>query len=657
MSPRSLLLLSALLLAALASAQLNMRDLFVSYWVNSTSLMKLCAIDAPSRCYYVPHVDDVDTSKTLVIITYRCGASVCSITNPIGDYYLLRYVASSNRPWHVVDIPRPGLLYSTSSFSIGPAGSSARTPSASYTVCGRTYQHAYYVSGAGSYNITPFRPPYYIVDLSTCREYRIAAYTSQVVNITTLWYSLYIATMYPDVFRIYYANRGHALNGTLHAYFTYFYAFLAPPGQGFYILGPYVAPTLVMPMYYGGSGFYSYRGPVAYDVWRNYRLSGGAPGNMYIHYNIGWPPGDGFFVAVLLGATAQGLAELAYIAENSTGYFMMRPISAVGGGYALFSRRYDVVHVALKDAFYVYDTRGIACPIALYNVGWALNRLDRTYEIEICNNRTDVVIVGLSAEGMIPSDRFGSIIMPGYYVYMYADVVKPRNCTRLRWDAAVAARPHLRVFVTPQDMCGNTRFIISTTNYNPGWRYNLVGNSLVPVGPISPDYSYALTWLDLLKYLSQLYNLTLSDLLKALNATKSSNATKPFNLTNIFSMRQFLGTIRMDSATSTWLRATLNELQKWRVVGAPAGGAVSASLQAPSALAASAAAVAVATAWAASRRSLATAAFLAGFAILATALFTAALYGATVTAALVVVGVMLMAVGAATAWQKQTGEE
>jgi multidrug efflux pump subunit AcrB len=65
----------------------------------------------------------------------------------------------------------------------------------------------------------------------------------------------------------------------------------------------------------------------------------------------------------------------------------------------------------------------------------------------------------------------------------------------------------------------------------------------------------------------------------------------------------------------------------------------------------------VATAWAASRRSLATAAFLAGFAILATALFTAALYGATIAASLVMAGVVLMAVGAAAAWQKQTGEE
>jgi hypothetical protein len=42
---------------------------------------------------------------------------------------------------------------------------------------------------------------------------------------------------------------------------------------------------------------------------------------------------------------------------------------------------------------------------------------------------------------------------------------------------------------------------------------------------------------------------------------------------------------------------------------------------------------------------------------LATALFVVALYGATVTAALVMAAVILMSIGAAAAWQKQTAEE
>ena len=656
MSLRSALL-PALLLVAFAAAQVNMIDQFLSYWSNSSDLLKLCAVDAPSRCYYVPKVDNVDTSKILVIITYKCGTSTCAITNPVGDYYMLRYVSVADRPWYVVEIPRSGLLYSTSSFSIGPPGSSVK-PSTSYTVCGKTYPYAYYVPMAGSYNITPFRPPYYIVDLSTCREYRIAAYTSQVVNITNLWYSLYLATIYPNVYKIYSANRGYALNGTLHAYLTYFHAFLAPPGQGFYILGPYVSPTLVMPKYYGGSGFYSFRGPVAYDVWSNYRLAGGAPGEMYIHYNIGWPPGDGFFMAVL-PATAQGLVELAYIADNSTGYFMMRPIGTSGGGYATFHRRFDIVHVAVKDALYVYDTRGAACPIAYYNVGWALNRLDRAYEIEICNNNTYAAYVVLfyGTVGSVIPPIIPSIILPGFHLYMYGDRVEPGSCARLRWDSAISAKPYLRVYTTPQDVCNNNNYVLSTTSYNPSWRYNLIGNSLVPVGPISPDYNYAPQWLELLEWLSQLYRNLQGNFTRYLNATRGTNATA-LNLTDFYaSMPQFLGTIKMESATSTWLRTTLNELQKWKVVGPVVGGTVSVSIQAPSPLAASAAAAAVATAWAASRRSLATAAFLAGFAILATALFVVALYGAIITAALVMAAVILMSIGAAAAWQRQTGED
>jgi hypothetical protein len=240
---------------------------------------------------------------------------------------------------------------------------------------------------------------------------------------------------------------------------------------------------------------------------------------------------------------------------------------------------------------------------------------------------------------------------------MYGDRVEPRNCTRLRWDGAISAKPQLRVYTTPQDVCSNNNYVLSTTSYNPGWRYNLVGNSLVPVGPISPDYNYASQLLELLRWLSQLYRNTWGNFTRYLNATRGANATA-FNMTSFYaSMPQFVGNIRMESATSTWLRTTLNELQKWRVAAPAVGGAVSVSLQAPSALTASAAAVAVATAWAVSRRSLATAAFLAGFAILATALFVAALYGATITAALVMAAVILMSIGAAAAWQKQTGEE
>jgi hypothetical protein len=650
MSLRNLLLVALLAVSAAAQSS-NVYDVFMSVHLNMTA-ERLCAVDNPSRCFYIPRIDlNIDQSKTHAVVTYRCGTATCAVLNHIGDYQLLRYIVASTVPrWYIINVPRPGLLYAETSFRIGPPGSGdgGKVSATSYTVCGRTYRYAYYAA-PGTYNITPLPVPLYLLDIERCVAYRIAA--GDVVNITSGWYSLYLAELYPPARRIYYDTSlsAYVLNGTLHAYLTYFHAFLNPPGRGFYILGPYAAPTLVMPLFISGA-FRSYRGPISYDVWSNYWLSGGSPGSMYIHYSIGWPPGDGFFIAVLLGAVAQGQAELAYVAENSTGYFMMRPISAVGGGYALFSKRYDVVHVAFKDVLYVYDTRGITCPIANYGVGWALNRLDRVYEIEICNNRTDIVYVALSAEGMIPLDRMGSFFNPGYYVFMYGDVIPPHKCARLRWDPTVpAARPYLRVYTSPQNLCRNTGHIISTQSYNPGWRYNLVGNSLVPVGPISPDYNYAPTWLDLLKYLSQLYNSTLADLLKQLNRTQTS-ATTPFNLTSLFSGRQFLGTIKMDAATSTWLRTTLSELQKWQAVGtAPTFGAV--SLPTVPAAIAPAAAAAVAVAWAASRRDddVATTAAVAGVALALFGILMTLIYG-TESLTLVALGVIVAA--AAVAWRR-----
>jgi len=194
---------------------------------------------------------------------------------------------------------------------------------------------------------------------------------------------LYLAELMPNTLRILcltstdfgvpaHYHYACTLNGTLHAYLTYFHWFLQPSGSGFYIHGSRVSMTLVMPrFYYSGSN--SFRGPIAFDALSNPRLHGGAPSNLLIHYNIGPPPGDGFFMAVLLGAVAQGSARLMYLSENATGYFLIqRPPGAVGAGYATFHRRYALVDVALEDALYLYNTRGFACPISYYNVGWGL---------------------------------------------------------------------------------------------------------------------------------------------------------------------------------------------------------------------------------------------------------------------------------------------
>jgi hypothetical protein len=646
MSPRSLLL-AALLLAASAVAQQS--DVFVSYWINMTAT-RLCAIDDPRQCYLLPKVDvEIDRSTTYAVIVWLSGNFVVS-ADP-AEYSMLDYVMQSgSRPWYVVSIKRPGLLYSFNPFRVRQGN--LEVSSSTYRACGQTFQYAVYIPSPGSYNITPFAPPHYILDLSTCTAYRITATRAVIRNATAGWFSLYIATMYPHVHRIYRAHDGAAINGTLHAYLMYFHSFLFPRGHGFYIIGRHAAPTLVMPYYYGGSGFTSFRGPIAYDAWTNRRLSSGAPGDLMIAYNIGLFPGDGFMMALLVGAVASPGAQLIYIGTNTTGYFVIeRPYRAVGAGYAVFNRRFDVTEVALVDGPHVYNVRGIACPIMYHGVGWGLNRLDRVAEVEICNNRTDTVYIALYAT--LPTNLLNPVtILPGYYIYLYGDAVKPGDCARLRWDAAVMSRPTLMVFTSPQNLCLRTNHILSTTNYSPGWRYYLIGNSLVSAGPIAPDYEYASAWLQLLEYLRQRYLDLLRQLLSQLNATKTRNATAPLNLTSVVRQHQFLGTIRMESATSTWLRTTLNELQKWRVVGvAPSPGVAPAAV--PAATVSAAAAASVAVAWAASRRSMATAAFLAGFAVLASALFVYYLYGASVTAGLVFAAVLLMSIGAAAAWLRR----
>ena len=655
MSLRSLFL-AALLFAVFAAAQY---DVFMSVRLNMTPVMQ-CVADAPNRCFYVPRIDlNIDPTKTLAIVTFRDGTYVRAVTNPIGDYLLLRYIMSNTwYSWYIVSIPRPGLLYSPNPFKIGPAGSKSQTPASSYTACGKTYANAYHIAAPGAYNITPLQPPFYVLDLDKCVEYRIVEHQSAVDNITAGWYSLYLAELNPPARAIYYggysgsASYAYVLNGTFHAYLTYFHGALQPLGEGFYILqsrtAAHVASTLVMPAYSYGI-FYSQRGPVAYDTWPDFRTYVGALGAVYVAYNIGLPPGDAYHMALLQGANPPPApAELVYVADSgdgsggASGYFLVkeqRP--GAGASYITYHRRYAVVHVSFSDGVYAYDTRGLACPMtSVYGTGWTLNRLERSYEIEICNNNTNTVYVALY-----------SGILYGTNVYMYGDRVQPRNCTRLRWDAAIDTKPYLRVYTTPQGLCAAANnYTLSTTNYSPGWRYNLIGSSLVPVRPISPDYDYVSQLLELLKWLSQLYRNLQGNFSRYVNKTRSANATA-FNLTSIYaSMPQFIGTIKMESATSTWLRTTLNELQRWRVVGPAVGGAVSVSLQAPSALAASAAATAVATAWAASRRSLATAAFLAGFAILASSLFVYYLYGATVTVGLILAAVALMSIGAAAAW-------
>ena len=627
-----------LLFAALAAAQ---SDIFISYWFNATAT-KHCADDAPSRCFLIPKIDiNIDPTKTLVVVTYACAAvtGVCSVANPIGDYSLLRHIVTTSRPWHIINVPRSGLLYSTGSFRIGPPGSGDRekVSSAPYTACGRTYPHAYYAS-AGSYNITPLPTPLFLVDLERCVEYRIAAHAGAVVNITRGWFSLYLAELAPPARRIYTSGASIVLNGTQHAYFTQFQWSLTPSGAGFYITGTAV-PTLVID-YQVPSVWY---GPRHYSALRNGTiLSVFSP--MYGFYGIGEAPSDGVFVVRFVTAVSGGPFEVAYVANSTAGYFRLYPRTLLGG-VVVYAKRFDVVDLSLRDASgLLYNTRGVACPaytsIASVITAWSLSRLDRVGWIEVCNNRTETVYVALLHRSDWSAVEF-----------FYADRIEPRKCARLIWDSAISSRPTLYVYATARDVCSR-RHIFVTTNYNPGWRHFLFqNNTLRPVAPIAPDYDYASLWQQLLNLLSQQYSDVWSSFASWYASQPNTTAATYTNLTNFLRTQpRFIGTIKMDTATSVWLRTTLNELQKWQTTSSSASFDSVSLPQVPAAIAPVAAA-AVAVAWAASRRDddVATTAAVAGIALALFGILMTLIYG-TESLALVALGVIVAA--AAAAWRR-----
>jgi hypothetical protein len=660
MSLRSLLL--AALLAVFAATQLS--DVLISYWYNTTTV-KMCAIDNPSKCVYVLKLNfTADPKKTYVLWAYKDRPDIGNMYVNT-DYDMLKYVAVSSPLNAKIYIPA-GYIYSSGQFSVNGMTSDK------YTVCNMTLNYAFLIRQSGEYTVQNAPLPIYWLDPNTCTSYKYVVTISSVTNFTK---SVYLYIFYMPTAR---AKGGSWwLNGTQHIYYFYFYGsgytyctgsycysgnqmFLFPAALGFY-----VAPNgtrYFATIFNRGPSVGRWYGPKHFSALNNATLDSSSGGASYlgatyanIVYTMPPAPGDGiaYMYVPSMNLTAGG--ELAVIADNFVAYFLLNgPYrTSVSKNYMLiYARRYSVVEVAISDGTHVYDARAVACPAyktAVPNdVSWRTSPipLSRAKEVEVCNNHTITLYVGIYQTSSSPP------------AYSYVDEVKPGTCRRLRWDGAYSnTQTQMRIFNSTYNFCWARAWVtISGDKYQNGWRYYIMPDgSLVAAYPIDPDAFYAAAWQALMQMLAQQYNATLNALLNWLKR-QQYNATQDLQ-SFIASQPLFVGTIRVDSATSTWLKTVYSELQKWRVAAPAVGGAVSVRLQAPSALTASAAAVAVATAWAASRRSLATAAFLAGFAVLATALFVAALYGATVMAALVMAAVVLMAVGAAAAWQKQTGEE
>jgi len=662
----AVLLALAVATAAQQVAQQWSGDVLVSYWYNTTTV-KMCAIDNPSKCVYVLKLNFTsDPGKTYVVWAYKDYPSIGGMYNP-QDYSMLKYVATTSPLNAKIYIPA-GYIYSSGQFSVNGMTSDK------YTVCGTTLNYAFLIRQSDYYTVQNAPLPLYWLDPNTCTSYRYVTTISSVTNFTK---SVYLYFFYMPTARAKGGSGPWWLNGTQHIYYLNFYnsyststyctvtfcysgydMSLFPVALGFY-----VAPNTTRfftTIFNRGSAIGWWYGPKHFSALTNTTLDSGS-GTLYLGatyanfvYTMPPAPGDGIVYLYVPNINLVDGGDLALIADNFTAYLLLNgPYKTwTSKNYMLiYARRYTVAEVAISNGIDVFVTRAIACPAyktAVPNDNSWLSTpipLSRVKEVEVCNNHTITLYVGIYQTQSSPR------------AYSYVDEVRPGACRRLRWDGVYSnTQTQMRIFNSTYNFCwGRAWATIPGDRYQNGWRYYITSNgALVAAYPIDPDAFYAAAWQALMQTLKQQLNATLNALQQWLE--QQANATK--NLEYFFaSQPRFVGTIKMDSATSTWLKTVYNELQKWQVAAPAVGGAVSVSLQAPSALTASAAAVAVATAWAASRRSLATAAFLAGFAILSTALFVAALYGATVTAALVMAAVILMSIGAAAAWQKQTGEE
>jgi hypothetical protein len=646
MSLRSLLLLSALLLAVFTTAQWS--DVLYSWWFY-VNVSKLCALDAPNVCVYFPRLglNATDLNKTWIYIGDNVHQRM-TVYHP-DDFDLLQFVVRSRAPQSVtVYVPSSGFIFATSSFSVN--GKTADQAN----ICGRG-GYAVYVR-AGTHTVTNVPLPLYFVD-SNCRFHRLGDYVNRVWNATALNRTVlnifYMPTAREKKAVQPLSATYNIFNGTGHVYIVamvWFGTQLAPVGRGFYIAGGTAVDATVYAETSDYQSIWYLYGPLAHDLWRNATFNTGGTGE-FRFYSIGPTPGDGI---VRIRLPDYRNATVVYLSDGTAGYMQItrRPPIQVVSNLKIYAERYALVEVVVETAQgRVYGARTLACPA--YNptpttsrlpiVVTNMTRLDRAKEIEICNNNPYTVYVGLYVT---------STTAPASYAHI--DRINPNACVRLRWDGAISnTATRLDVFRNATAVCnGWVMLSIPGRNYTDGWRYYLVGNRLVPDSPIDLDTAYADMWRQIIQTLMQTYNSILDAWQQWLRQwlEMATNATAPSLQSVLTSRPQFLGTIKMDTATSVWLKTTLQELKKWRAVGvSPSYGAISLP-QIPTAVA-PAAAAAVAVAWAASRRDddVATTAAIAGIALALFGILMTLVYG-TESLTLVALGVIVAA--AAAAWRR-----
>jgi len=629
MSLRSVLVVVSLL-AALTLAQTagnatagKWDDVLYSWMFNATPV-KLCAVDVPTKCVNIIRLNaTVNPNKTIVVTIYPI-LNVDVIT----EYSLLQAVASASALSSItIDVPVGGILYASNQFSVNSV------TSVYMKLCNSQYYYAVPVT-AGRYTVKNVNLPLYLMDNKTCISYKVIAPVSSVANITTPYALLAVFEMPSSRKRV-----GLGFNGTQHLYNlqtieTFF-------GRGFYLANGTQVPMIVVQKYP------IYHGPVHFSAIGMTQLM--APGGGFT-YTMGWTPGDG--VAVFWVYQQFNVrAEVAFFGDGFGGYFLQEnayTYANIWRQFVIYAPRYSLVDITVFDGMYLWNTRTLACggyrgeTVVTTSFprlpGGFLYRVDRVAEVEICNNSTYI-----NYAGAYYIRYTGSV--EGYFMI---DRVEPGACRRFRWDGTPN---YVYFFNSTSDVCQyRPTFWFAGSSFTPGWRYYVTQDRrLIRDTPIALDGMYLEMLNQTLQLLSSMYRNMSKNLMQWYNKTQA-NQSQVLSLSSFVASRQFVGTLRLDSATSTWLKTVYNELQKWRVVGSSASfGAV--SLPAVPTAVAPAAAAAVAVAWAASRRDddVATTAAVAGIALALFGILMTLVYG-TNSLTLVALGVIVAA--AAAAWRR-----
>jgi len=632
-----------LLVAVFVVAQWS--DVIMITYYNATPV-RMCALDVSDKCVYVikPNMTLYDPNKTSIFWMYynpKTSPPTWVYGGSVPDTALLQalYYNTGQKPSLSVDMPLAGYIYSPYSFYLD--GMSADR----LTVCGiNSYMMPV---SAGRHTLTSFTPPVYFLEPRTCTSYLLVGLISSVRNATMPWGLVYVIHM-PTARRALSATR---FNGTAHIYNVNIngdsIGDLWPVGRGVYLGNGTYLPTIATSAGYKLDKWLRY-GPVPHANFSSLRVSS----RDVWFYTIGPSPSDG---AALIRPPPK-MRELAYIAEGSAGYlifdspyaYVTQFDSVISGSpqksVVIYAQRYSLVEVAVYNGTHIFNARTLACPAYTATpplvAAFAYNL---SKELELCNSRADTIYVALYVNGLY---------------FNFIDRLDPGQCRRVRFDGTKSSSDIIYYFYNSSaTLCLKASSLqgalFSVRGLAPWYRYYVMSDNTVRQGPpISPDFDYYSAWLDITKWLAQQYNATLNALL---NLLKQQQQQQQYNATQalqsfIASQSRLIGTIKVDSATSTWLRTTLNELQKWRVAGSSASfGAV--SLPAVPTAVAPAAAAAVAVAWAASRRDddVATTAAVAGIALALFGILMTLIYG-TSSLTLVALGVIVAA--ATAAWRR-----